>query len=315
MDHHTLASSHPSTSPARRGRRSHAGLPTRLAALALVAAVAASCAAASTHGPLAASTAPETGAASSVAAATPSPATASTDPAPAAATPAGAASSPSTQSSASADPAPEASPSPSPAPSADPRPFRMDIWREDALVTQPNLLWCVPGAAAIMVDLVRGHRAVDAAALADMYTYGQSLAVYPNEGPGVDPAGWVGILGRWGAGPYAWRTYSTLPDALHHAAVRMRQTGRPVGLIVGIHGQHAWVLTGFAATADPLSGPFSITGVAVAGSLWPVQRYYLGYFDMPPDTWLTPARLAPAVRPFHADVPTQWDGRYVTIEP
>jgi hypothetical protein len=308
MDRRTLSLRRSATSPARRSHRQLAGLPARLASFAIVAAVSASCTPAATGAPGAAPTAP-------AAATVSSPSAGPVDPVPSATTSAGAIPTPSADPPASADPSPEASPSPSVAPSEATGPFRMDIWRPDALVTQPNLLWCVPGAAAIMVDLVSGHRAVDASALGDMYAYGQSLAVYPNEGPGVDPAGWVGILARWGAGDYAWRTYARLPDALHHAALRMRQTGRPVGLIVGIHGQHAWVLTGFSATADPLGGPFTVTGVAVAGSLWPVQRYYLGYFDMPPDTWITPAKLVPAVRPFHADVPTQWDGRYVTIEP
>jgi hypothetical protein len=36
---------------------------------------------------------------------------------------------------------------------------------------------------------------------------------------------------------------------------------------------------------------------------------------MPPDSWLTPEKLAGAARTFRADVPTPWDGRFVTIEP
>ena len=256
--------------------------------------VAASCASVSPRVPAASSGAAVTGTASPAA-------SASTDVAP------------SPLPSAAASPSSSADPSPSP--SAEPRPYRIDVWHSYALVTQSNLLYCVPGAAAIMVDLVRGRRAVDASVLPDMYAYGQTLAAYQNEGPGVDPVGWVGILDRWGAPGYTWRSYATLDEALHHAAMRLRATGRPIGLNVGIHRMHAWVITGFTTTADPASGAFSVTGVAITGPLWPFQRYYLGYFDMPPDTWLTPAKLAPAVRPFHADVPTRWDGRYVTIEP
>lgn len=246
-----------------------------------------------------------------------SPATASTVPVspPIASTgiPAGTSASPDPSTSPSAGPSASASSDPSKAVGGGA--YRIDVWHSYALVTQADLLHCVPAAAAIMVDLVRGRRAADASVLPEMYAVGQSLAVYPNEGPGVDPAGWVGILDRWGAPGYAWHSYATLPEALHHAAIRLRETGRPVGLIVGIHRQHAWVLTGFATTADPRSRAFSVSGIAITGPLWPAQRYYLGYFDMPPDTWMTPAGMAPAVRPFHADVPTQWDGRYVTIEP
>ncbi|HYM83557.1 MAG TPA: hypothetical protein VEY67_05360 [Candidatus Dormibacteraeota bacterium] len=191
----------------------------------------------------------------------------------------------------------------------------MDIYRPSAFVTQPNLLYCVPGASEIIINHVAGRPVVGPELMSGMYAYGQSLAVYPNEGPGVDPVGWIGILDRWGAPGYAWHAYPTLAEALHHAAARIRATGKPAGLTVGMHREHAWVITGFAATRDPALGPFTVTAVAVTGPLWPMQRYYLGYFDMPPDTWITPARLAPAVRPFKADVPTQWDGLYVTVEP
>jgi hypothetical protein len=208
------------------------------------------------------------------------------------------------------------SPSPAASPSSSPGPFRMDVYRAVAFVTQPNLLYCVPGAAAIMVNLVRDERVAEPADMAAMYRYGQSLAAYPDEGAGVDPVGWVGILERWGAPGYGWRSYATLDAAIHHAAARIRSTGRPVGIPVGIHKGHAWVITGFAATADPASGgPFTVTAVAVTGALWPMQRYYLGYFDMPPDSWLTPADLAGAALTFRANVPTRWDGRFVTIEP
>ena len=44
---------------------------------------------------------------------------------------------------------------------------------------------------------------------------------------------------------------ATLDEALRLAAASIRQTNRPVGLLVW-RGRHAWVMSGFKATADPL---------------------------------------------------------------
>jgi hypothetical protein len=191
----------------------------------------------------------------------------------------------------------------------------MDLYRASAFATQANLLYCAVGASEIMVNLVTGGKDHSKATQDAMYAYGLKHLRDPANAPGLDPDAWVAVLGRWGAPGYAWHAYPTLAEAIHHAALRMRLTGRPVGLNVGKHKQHAWVMTGFKATADPAIGPFQVTAVAIAGPLWPMQKYYLGYYDLPPDTWLTPAKLAPAIRPFAADPPTIWDGTFVTIEP
>ncbi len=256
--------------------------------------------------------APARGTASGAPLASPSASAASaTDPAPSTVV------SPSPSPSPGPSPSPEPSPSPvaTPAPQATSTGFRIDLYRASAFATQANIHYCIPGASQIIVNLVTGGTDHSAATQDAMYAYGQQLAVYPDEGDGVDPVGWAGILNKFGAGGYAWRSYPTLADALHHAALRLRLTGRPVGLQVGKNVEHAWVMTGFAATADPANGPFTVTSVAVSGPLWPTQRYYLGYYDMPPDTWLTVARIAPAIRAYAATIPTMWDGTYVTVEP
>jgi hypothetical protein len=88
-----------------------------------------------------------------------------------------------------------------------------------------------------------------------------------------------------------------------------------VGLFVA-HGDHAWLLTGFTATADPaVTSAFTVTSVRVVGPLYGLQSRTYGY-DMPPDTRLTPAQLAGFVAPWHyARIRMIWEGHYISIQP
>jgi hypothetical protein len=94
----------------------------------------------------------------------------------------------------------------------------------------------------------------------------------------------------------------------------MRLTGHPVGLLVNT-GSHAWVLSGFSATADPaLTNDFTVTAVYVEGPLFPKQQ--AGGYDMAPDTRLSMARLRLFFRRYdnrHAG--SAWDNQFVTIQP
>ncbi len=60
-----------------------------------------------------------------------------------------------------------------------------------------------------------------------------------------------------------------LQEALDVAARAIRDTGRPVGLLVW-RGRHAWVMAGFTATADPrLTDDFKVLEVIVLDPLYP----------------------------------------------
>ena len=52
------------------------------------------------------------------------------------------------------------------------------------------------------------------------------------------------------------------------AAKAMRQTGKPVGLLMW-RGRHAWVMSGFRATGDPLAPGTRVTAVYVEDPLYP----------------------------------------------
>src|SRR5438128_12194040 len=89
---------------------------------------------------------------------------------------------------------------------------------------------------------------------------------------GVDPGGWASGLDHYVDGRYRVVASTSFASALRSAVTNLRRTNLPVGLAVA-HGNHAWVLTGFTATADPAkTSSFTVTSVRVTGPLWGLQR-------------------------------------------
>jgi hypothetical protein len=86
---------------------------------------------------------------------------------------------------------------------------------------------------------------------------------------GASVRGWAGGLNQLDAGPYKLVGTTTLEDALYLAAKAIRHTGKPVGLLVW-RGRHAWVMSGFRSTADPLkTQEFDVTAAIVMDPLYP----------------------------------------------
>jgi hypothetical protein len=130
---------------------------------------------------------------------------------------------------------------------------------------------------------------------------------------GSDPAGWGAALNRYGGGGYAIRAYSDRTSALKAAATRMRATGKPVGMLVWA-GRHAWVMSGFSATADPATtSDFSVTSVFVEGPLYPREPNAWGY-DLPPDTELSAAQIGAYLNRY-SDGHYTWNGYYILVLP
>jgi hypothetical protein len=132
---------------------------------------------------------------------------------------------------------------------------------------------------------------------------------------GVDPAGWTAGLRAFVDSRYRLVASTSFDSALRAAVTNLRKTNLPVGITVS-HGNHAWVLTGFTATADPaLTTRFTVTSVRVVGPLYGLQSRSYGY-DMRPDRKLTPAQLRGFFTPWHyAGVHMAWEGRWVSIQP
>jgi hypothetical protein len=137
----------------------------------------------------------------------------------------------------------------------------------------------------------------------------------PRQAKGSDPRGWAAAMRHFGGGEnYQDVASATFDVAIRKAVARLRQTGKPVGLLVD-KGTHAWVMTGFRAAMDPAaSEDFTVTHVMVMGPLYPKQKN--GY-DMAPGTKLTIERLREFFDPYkdHVIPDNPWQGLYVTIEP
>ena len=85
---------------------------------------------------------------------------------------------------------------------------------------------------------------------------------------GANVIGWAAGLTLAGAGSLSGRGLPTLDEALLEAARAIRTTGRPVGLLVW-RGRHAWVMSGFRATADPSVKGARVTAAIVEDPLYP----------------------------------------------
>ena len=192
----------------------------------------------------------------------------------------------------------------------------IDLYRAGAFTTQQSWLWCTAADVQIIRNIVR-HDA-DHSAAAQRRSFGYMRAHNRYDIPvsdGVDPAGWTAGLRHYVDARYRLVASRSFDAALRAAVTNLRLTHLPVGITVA-HGNHAWVLTGFTATADPaVTARFTVTSVRVTGPLWGLQSRSYGY-DMRPDTKLTPGQLRGFFTAWHyAGVRMAWEGRWVSIQP
>jgi len=113
---------------------------------------------------------------------------------------------------------------------------------------------------------------------------------------------------------YRLHAQTSFSAALRSAVANLRKANLPVGTTVD-HGNHAWLSTGFTATADPaVTSSFTVTSVRVVGPLWGLQS--INGYDMRPDTRLTPAQLAHYFTPWwYAPRRMVWDHKFISIQP
>ena len=133
---------------------------------------------------------------------------------------------------------------------------------------------------------------------------------------GMGISEWAGLLNRYDYGPYGLTGYKSRQNALRNAALMMRKTGKPVGLVVW-RGAHAWVMSGFTATADPaLTRDFTVTSVWVQRPVVSARELLLGSLA-PAQPRVSPSVLGqdflPYGRPGRRN--PERDGRYMLVLP
>ncbi len=192
----------------------------------------------------------------------------------------------------------------------------VDLYRTGVFSTQKTWYWCTAADLQMMRNIVHHKTKHSKAQQRRFFGYMRAHERYriPLR-DGVDPAGWAAGLRHFVDPRYRLVSSGSFKAALRSAVRNLRRTELPVAIAVA-HGDHAWVLTGFTATADPaVTDRFKVTGVRVSGPLWGLQSRAYGY-DMHPDKKITRQQFRRFFTPWHyAGIGMVWEGRWVSVQP
>ncbi len=177
-------------------------------------------------------------------------------------------------SAAGADPDPTptptetASPSPTPTPAPTAIAYRLSLLRSGDFTRQYTAYQCVGASLQIMRNIIRNPNNRHRYLQRRLWRIARTHSLYKADG-GADPFGWTTATALAGHGRYVLVAAPTMAQAVRAAAEGMAATHRPAGLLVW-GGTHAWVLTGFEATANPnQTDDFRVLTVRIADPLWP----------------------------------------------
>jgi hypothetical protein len=199
---------------------------------------------------------------------------------------------------------------------AAPKPFAVDLGARSDFVAQTNNVQCVGASMQMMLNMVRPG--ADRTAKTQLRLQNIARAWSPPrpdglERRGASVAGWAAGLTVLGVGPYEVAGYPTIEEATLAAARAIRSTGRPVGLLVW-RGRHAWVMSGFTATGDPLIGNARVTSVTIEDPLYPAVSRAWGASPAPGAS-LTLRELGRQFVPRTSSWWGSFGGEYVIVRP
>ncbi len=191
------------------------------------------------------------------------------------------------------------------------------VYRKRSFAVQVNDYTCVAASVQMMLNTIKGTHNHSTRQQKKIWHYAQANSYYPVSDNGADVGGWVAALEHWGAGSYYFDASNTMAAALRDAAIQMRKTHKPVGIIVwGTHGGHAWVMTGFTSDHDPLAGgSFTVTSIQAMGPLWPLGTIDGHSYDPGPKTWVSMAELQRKFAAYYAPKSPAWVGKWLTVLP
>ena len=195
---------------------------------------------------------------------------------------------------------------------------RYDLYRSGVFSSQQTMTWCVAASVQMMLNIVRDQSDHSYANQHEYIHYARQHDRYKDPKiTGTDGQGWVAALHHFG-GLYNYEIVGSesFKSALRSSIKRLRTTGQPVGLIID-HHYHAWVMTGFEASADPkVDSSFVVKAVYIMGPLYPRPRQSNG-LDPPPDSRLTRRELGHYLNTYidHLKPNSPLEGKYVTIQP
>jgi hypothetical protein len=150
--------------------------------------------------------------------------------------------------------------------------FSVDLSTKGDFVAQKNFVQCVGASMQMMLNMIGKSDDRTARTQLRLQKLARGLSGPTRVGfvrQGASVRGWANGLNSLAAGPYRLVGTETLDQAMQTAALAIRTTGMPVGLLVW-RGRHAWVMSGFKATADPLrDATFKVTAAFVLDPLYP----------------------------------------------
>ncbi len=152
------------------------------------------------------------------------------------------------------------------------RPFRMNLGEQKDFVPQTNFVQCVGASIQMMLNIMEPGADRSAATQGQIQDLARAWSGPRPDGTtrkGASVRGWAAGLVIRGGGPYRIVGVDSLQEAMQVAALAIRRYHRPVGLLMW-QGRHAWVMSGFEATADPASGDaFTVTKAMILDPLHP----------------------------------------------
>ena len=149
--------------------------------------------------------------------------------------------------------------------------FHLDLGTRRDYVAHTNLVQCVGASMQMMLNMIGPRNDRSASTQLKLQKLARAWSGPSRNGrirQGASVRGWAAGLTMVGGGPYRVVGADSIQEALLLAARAMRKTGRPVGLLVW-RGRHAWVMSGFKATRDPLVRGAKVTSAIVEDPLYP----------------------------------------------
>lgn len=169
------------------------------------------------------------------------------------------------------------------------RPISVSLFQPREFVAQYTFEWCVGASLQMTLNIATDRDSDSRARQKRLWEMAQARSNSP--WGGANPVGWTATLNDLGVGPYVLVSIPEFDDAVRLAASAIKQTKRPVGLVMW-QGRHAWLMTGFESRGDPTRDDRSrVTGVRVVDPLYPYGSSVWGASPRP-GTLMKPARLA-----------------------
>ncbi len=212
------------------------------------------------------------------------------------------------------DPTATPTPTPTPTPSPVVIAYRTSLLHAGDFSRQYTRYQCVGASLQTMRNMIWSYNNRGPNLQRRLWRIARANSRYTADG-GADPYGWATATSLAGQGRYVLIAAPTMAGAVKAAAKGIATTGRPAGIVVW-HGTHAWVLTGFEATADPTqTDDYRVVTVRIADPLWPYYRVNR-YRIYRPGTRLYMSSLARNFSTYHdARRDDRIEGLFVAIVP